>query len=70
MSNPIIKKIENLVCLGFDVKFSKDFTQFKISLEKDGEEKSQMLPLEDHVTEDRIVGCLELLKDNFMKKKV
>lgn len=63
----LLKTIENLVCFGYEVKFSKDFTQFKISIEKEGEEKSQMLPLEDHVTEDRIIGCLDLLKDKFKK---
>lgn len=68
----LFQAVQQAVEGGYRISFERELTQLVITVYKhyssnyrDGviKSKQQYLPMEDHFTEDRLVGCIKLLTD-------
>jgi hypothetical protein len=66
----LFEKIKDVVSMGYDVKFSRDGLHLQIDVIHRNETKTQVLPVSDHFTEDRLVGCIDLLVEKFELDKL
>ncbi len=69
----LFEKLNDIIGLGWEVKFSSFAFQFSITVERetvDGKQytKSSSLPLSDHFYESRIIDCIEWSMDEITKQ--
>lgn len=61
----LFQKTKDVVQMGFGVKLSSEALHLHIEVSFRDETKTQVLPLHDHFTEDRLVGCIDLMVNKF-----
>lgn len=61
----LFEKLKEVVPMGFEVKFSNEALHLHIDVTHREETKTQVLPVHDHFTEKRVVGCIDLMVDKF-----
>lgn len=69
----LLKTIEDTVLLGREVSFKAEMLNLKINVrEVNGKQKlaiDQMLPLQDHFTESKLVECIKFMNNKLNENK-
>ena len=64
----LLKTIENLVQMGYNVSFNSEGFQFSIILTHREEKEESWMPISDHFYESRIVDCLDFMYKKMLDK--
>lgn len=62
----LFEKIKDVVPMGFHIGLSNEGLHLKIDVTHKEQTKTQILPIHDHFTEDRVVGCISYLVNKFI----
>ena len=60
----LFEKIKDCVESGYDVSFKRNALHLEIEVARLEKSKKQVLPISDHFTEDRVIGCIDFLIEN------
>lgn len=63
----LFDKLQDVVPLGFNVKFSAEALHLYIEVSHKDGTLQQALPISDYFTEDRVIGCINFMIDKILK---